>query len=76
MSNLRGAIHCEGFALPLKYLMILGIKREKTNKATEKMTLKEISWPHWPEDQICLMVPMKKVKMKVPTMIPNPVPKK
>jgi len=60
----------------LKRFKILGIKNEKTNSATEKSTLNEISLPQSPEAQTSFNVPMKKVKMKVPTMIPKPVPQK
>ena len=56
--------------------MILGMKNEKIKRAMEKKTLKEISRPQSPEAQTSFTVPMKKVKIKVPTMIPKPVPKK
>ena len=38
--------------------------------------VKEISFPQSPEPQTSFTVPMKKVKMKVPTRMPRPVPKK
>jgi hypothetical protein len=56
--------------------MILGIKREKMNSPTEKKTLIEINCAQLPEAQTSLTVPMKNVKIKVPTIIPKPVPKK
>ena len=56
--------------------MILGMKKEKTNKPIEKNTLNEINSPQLPEVQTSFNVPIKKVKMKVPTMIPSPVPAK
>ena len=56
--------------------MILGIKKEKMNNPIEKKTLKESNSFQFPEAQTSFRVPMKKVKMKVPTMMPRPVPKK
>jgi len=58
------------------FLIILGMKREKINSPTEKKTLKEISCLQSPAIQTSLIVPMKKVKIKVPTRMPNPVPTK
>ena len=55
--------------------MIIGIKNEKTNRPIEKNTLKEMSSPQFPDDQTAFSVPIKKVKIKVPTIMPNPVPK-
>ena len=51
--------------------MILGMKREKTKRPIEKKTLKEIRFPQLPLVQTSLRVPMKKVKMNVPTMMGN-----
>ncbi len=56
--------------------MIPGMKNENTNSATDRNTFHEISAPQLPEAQTSLRFPMKKVKMKVPTRIPRPVPKK
>ncbi len=42
----------------------------------EKKTLEDNSSPQFPETQTSFSVPMKKVKIKVPTMMPRPVPKK
>jgi hypothetical protein len=61
---------------PLILFMILGIKKEKINRATEKNTLKEIRSPQFPEAHTSFTVPIKKVKIKVPTMMPRPVPRK
>ena len=58
------------------FLIILGIKNEKMNRATEKKTFSETSCPQSPLDQTSFSVPIKNVKTKVPTMIPKPVPKK
>ncbi len=60
----------------LNLLMILGMDNEKTKRATEKKTFEEKSSPQFPLAQTSLSVPMKKMKMKVPTMMPRPVPKK
>jgi len=59
---------------PLIFLIILGIKKEKINRAIEKKTLKEISSAQFPDVQTSFIVPMKNVKINVPTMIPRPVP--
>ncbi len=56
--------------------IILGIKNEKTKRAMEKKTLNEINSLQFPEAQISFSVPIKKVRINVPTIIPNPVPKK
>ena len=56
--------------------MIFGMNREKMKRATEKKTLKEMRFPQWPLAQTSLRVPMKKVKINVPTIMPKPVPKK
>jgi hypothetical protein len=56
--------------------MILGMKNEKMNRTTEKITFPETSCPQSPLAHTSLRVPMKKVKTKVPTIIPSPVPKK
>jgi hypothetical protein len=56
--------------------MILGIKKENTKRAIEKKTLKDISSAQLPDTQISFKVPIKNVNIKVPTMIPSPVPKK
>ena len=61
---------------PLIFLIILGIKNENAKSPREKKTLNDISWPQSPEDQTSFRVPIKNVKMKVPTRIPSPVPKK
>ena len=61
---------------PLIFLMILGMNNEKTNNPIEKNTLNEISSAQLPEAQISFSVPIKKVKIKVPTIIPRPVPEK
>ena len=60
----------------LNLLMILGIKSENIKSPIEKKTLKEISCPQLPLAQTCFNVPTKNVKIKVPTTIPSPVPKK
>jgi hypothetical protein len=52
------------------------MKREKTNRPIEKKTFEERSWFQSPLAHTSLRVPMKKVKMNVPTVIPNPVPAK
>jgi hypothetical protein len=52
------------------------MKNEKINNPMEKKTLKDKSSPQFPETHTSFSVPMKKVKIKVPTMMPNPVPKK
>lgn len=67
--NLRGQ-----FASPLTLLMMVGIKKENTNSAMEKTTLKEINSAQFPDAQTALSVPIKKVKMKVPTTMPRAVP--
>ena len=54
--------------------MNLGIKKEKINRAIEKKTLKEISSAQLPDAKTSFNVPMKNVKINVPTMIPRPVP--
>jgi hypothetical protein len=56
--------------------MIFGMNKEKIKRPTEKKTLKEIKFPQFPLAHTSFRVPMKKVKMHVPTMIPNAVPKK
>ena len=56
--------------------MILGMKKEKTKRATEKNTLRESRPLQSPLAQTSLTVPTKKVKMKTPTMMPRAVPKK
>jgi hypothetical protein len=52
------------------------MNNEKINNEIEKKTLKETSCPQSPETQTSFIVPIKKVKIKVPTIMPNPVPKK
>lgn len=52
------------------------MKKEKMNSATERNTLKETKSAQLPDDQTSFNVPKKKVKIKVPTKIPNPVPQK
>jgi hypothetical protein len=54
--------------------MILGMKNEKIKSPIEKKTLNDISSPQFPEAHTSFSVPMKKVKMNVPTMMPSPVP--
>jgi hypothetical protein len=54
----------------------LGIKKEKTNRATEKRVLKDSNSSQSPDTQTCFSVPKKKVKIKAPAIIPKPVPKK
>jgi len=56
--------------------MIFGIKNENTNNPREKKTLREINSPQLPETHTSLTVPIKNVKMNVPTRIPRPVPAK
>jgi hypothetical protein len=56
--------------------MILGMKNEKIKSPIEKKTLKDISSPQFPEVHTFFNVPIKKVKIKVPTIMPRPVPKK
>jgi len=41
-----------------------------------KKTLNEMSSPQLPDAHTSFSVPIKKVKIKVPTIIPSPVPKK
>lgn len=60
----------------LNFLMIFGMKREKTNRQTEKKTLRESNCPQSPPTQTSFNVPMKKVKTNVPTIMPKAVPKK
>jgi hypothetical protein len=55
--------------------MILGMKKEKINRPIEKKTLNAINSAQLPEAQTSFRVPMKNVKIKVPTMMPSPVPK-
>ena len=57
------------------FLIILGIKKEKIKRAMEKNTLKERSSAQFPETQTSFKVPIKNVNIKVPTMMPRPVPK-
>lgn len=64
------------FYSPLNFLMILGIKNENTKSPMEKNTLKDISSPQFPDAHTSFRAPMKNVKMKVPTIIPRPVPKR
>jgi len=54
--------------------MIFGMKNEKMKRTREKKTFKETSCPQFPETHTSLRVPIKKVKINVPTMIPKPVP--
>lgn len=61
---------------PFIFFMILGMKKENTNSPMEKKTLKDNSCPQSPETHTSLRVPIKKVKINVPTRIPSPVPKK
>lgn len=56
--------------------MIFGMKKEKIKRPMEKNTLKVTNSPQFPEAHTSFTVPMKKVKIKVPTMMPRPVPKK
>jgi len=62
------------YVLPFIFFMILGMKNEKIKSPIEKKTLKDISSPQFPEAQISFNVPIKKVKINVPTIIPRPVP--
>ena len=52
------------------------MKKEKIKRVTEKKTLKDSNSSQFPETHTFFRVPMKKVKIKVPTIIPNPVPVK
>jgi hypothetical protein len=52
------------------------MKKEITNNPIEKKTLNDHSALQLPDAQTSLRVPIKKVKMKVPTRIPTPVPKR
>jgi hypothetical protein len=54
--------------------MILGMKNEKIKSPIEKKTLKDINSPQLPEAHTSFSVPIKKVKMNVPTIMPKPVP--
>jgi hypothetical protein len=56
--------------------MIRGIENEKINKPIEKNTLKDNNPAQSPEIQTSLRVPIRNVKIKVPTIIPRPVPAK
>ena len=67
---------CEAGSSPFNFFMNLGIRKEKMKSPIEKKTLKDISSAQLPEAHTSLRVPIKKVKMNVPTMIPSPVPKK
>jgi hypothetical protein len=61
---------------PLNFFTILGIKSEKMKRPTEKKTLKDINSPQFPEAQTPFRVAKKNMRIKVPTIIPSPVPKK
>jgi hypothetical protein len=54
--------------------MILGMKNEKIKSPMEKKTLKDINSPQLPDTHTSFSVPIKKVKINVPTIIPSPVP--
>jgi hypothetical protein len=54
--------------------MILGMKNEKIKRPMEKKTLKDISSPQFSEAHTSFNVPIKKVKINVPTIMPRPVP--
>ena len=69
-------LHYAVGVLPLIFLMILGINNENANRAIEKKALRDNNSPQLPEAQTSLRVPMKNVKMKVPTRMPRPVLKK
>jgi hypothetical protein len=60
--------------------MILGMKNEKMNNPMTKKILKESNAPQLPESMASFMVtfrvPANNVKIKVPGMMPRPVPKK
>jgi len=56
--------------------MIFGMNREKMKSATEKKTFREMRFSQLPLAQTSLRVPMKKVKINVPTIMPKPVPAK
>ena len=66
----------EFYFSPFTALIIFGMKKENTNNPMEKKTLKDISSSQFPDAQTSFNVPIKKVKMNVPTIIPKPVPKK
>jgi hypothetical protein len=54
--------------------MILGMKKEKIKRPIEKKTLNDINPTQLPDVQTSFKVPMKNVNIKVPTMMPRPVP--
>jgi hypothetical protein len=56
--------------------MIPGMRSEQTKRATEKRTFKEMSSLQLSLAQTSFSVPIKKMKMKVSTIMPSPVPKK
>lgn len=60
----------------LIFFIIFGIKKEKIKSPMEKKTLNEIRSPQLPDAQTFFRVPIKKVKIKVPTMMPRLVAKK
>jgi hypothetical protein len=52
------------------------MKSEKMKRPTEKKTLKEINSPQFPEAHTFFKVAKKNMRIKVPTIIPRPVPEK
>ena len=74
--NYAAVLNLDFYSSDLSFLIIFGMKKEKINNPMEKKTLRERSSPQFPEIQTSFSVPMKKVKIKVPTIMPRPVPKK
>ena len=74
--NVGSLISVLVFKMPghLNLFTIFGMKNEKTNSPTEKKILSDNSSPQFPDAHISFNVPIKKVNMNVPTMIPRPVP--
>jgi hypothetical protein len=52
----------------------LGIKRENIKRPTDRKIFQVSNCPHWQLAQTSLIVPTKKVKIKVPTRMPKPIP--
>jgi hypothetical protein len=59
---------------PFAIFRSFGMKNEKMKSAMERKTFQLNNSSHRPPAQTSLIVPMKNVKINVPTMIPRPVP--
>jgi len=66
----------EGEFFFLIFLMIVGMAKEKIKKIREKNVLKESKPSQLPDAHTSFKVPMKKVKINVPAIMPMPVPMK